>query len=57
MDAEVVPIYVVNREGQASVVCVIVIAATGLFLKKNWYERLEAPVLLPSVGAHVGREA
>jgi SSS family solute:Na+ symporter len=54
------PIYVVIRETKASVVSGVVIAVTGLFLKKNWYDRLEtakAPALPPAIPVRVERKA
>jgi SSS family solute:Na+ symporter len=44
------PIYVVIRESSSALACVGVIAVTGLFLKKNWYDRIEtAPANVPGV--------
>jgi len=61
----VIPLYVVFRDVQGTLISLAVLVATTVFLKKFWYDRLEtgegrtneddsAPVALPEVASSIG---
>jgi len=36
-----IPIYLVIKEFRPLLVCLVILAATSIFLKRSWYDKLE----------------